>query len=274
MGTQLFDEVVGELPMSTVDVDGIVQKEKRRGATRRVAGLAAAVVALSVTTTLGLTMTGGTGASSPPSAAGGASGATSAAPDTRFALVADSKESAAATAKRLSEALDAAFKKEAPGAKWIFEPGVAGETGPNTPPQLSYKTVQRPKSVDLFAGGSGVLNNGNKGYLFLQIGPTDLKSEDGKVLRFSMECSPKVPKCVRGTAPNGAETRLSTIDYGDGMLSYYATVTLPDQRALTIYAGNEFGPDGSPAAQREMPLTDDQTLAMAIDVASQVKSAK
>jgi len=275
MGTQLFDEVVGELPTSTVDVDGIVRREKRRGATRRVAGLATAVVALSVTTALGLTMTGGTGASSPPSAAGGASGgATSAAPDTRFALVADSKESAAATAKRLSYALDAAFRKEAPGAKWIFEPGVPGETGPSSPPKLSYKTLQKPRSVDIFAGDSGVLNKGNKGSLFLQTSPTVIKDEKGEVHRYSMECSPKAPKCVEGTAPNGAKTRLSTFDYGDGIFSYNADVILPDERVLAIQSSNDFGPDGSPAAQRAMPLTGDQVLAIAIDVASQIKAGK
>jgi hypothetical protein len=220
-------------------------------------------------------MAGGTGASSPPSAAGGASNAaTSAAPDTRFALVADSKESAEATAKRLSAVLDAAFKKEAPGAKWIFEPAVAGETGPNRAPQLAYKTLIRTKPVDIFAGGSGVLNNGRKGNLFLQTSPTVFQLENGKVVHYSMECSPKAPKCVEGTAPNGAKTRLSTFGYGGGMFSYSADVLLPDERVLSIHSSNEFGPDGSPAAQRGMPLTGDQTLAIAIDVASQIKAAK
>src|SRR5258705_10764271 len=101
MSTQLFDQVVGELPPSTVDVAGIVTREKGRSAVRRVTGLATVAVTLSVITALGLSMTGGTGVSSLPSVAGGASAPDSTAPDTRFVLVANSEESAAATAKRL-----------------------------------------------------------------------------------------------------------------------------------------------------------------------------
>jgi hypothetical protein len=69
--------------------------------------------------------------------------------DTRFALVADSAESIEATARRLSESLDAALREAAPGAEWIFEPRIPGETGPDGQPMtMSHKEcrlIRRPR---------------------------------------------------------------------------------------------------------------------------------
>lgn len=254
MGAQLFDEVIGDLPPSGVDIEGIVRREKRRRAARRATGLATAVVALSVTGALGLTMASGTGASSPPAA--GPSASTSV-PDTRFALVADSAESAAGTAKRLSEALDVALQKAAPGAEWIFEPGVAGETGPDGQvPKLAYKV--RKNGQEMFAGDSGVQKDGRRGSLYLGIFPAG-----------TLDCPPKGPQCVAGTTPGGAKTTLVTVD-GD-VVVYHANVELPDKRVLTIIHSNDFGPDGAGAAQPDTPLTSEQTMAIAIDVASHIK---
>ncbi|MFC5006772.1 hypothetical protein ACFPIJ_54300 [Dactylosporangium cerinum] len=231
-------------------------------------------VTLSVITALGLSMTGGTGVSSLPSVAGGASAPDSTAPDTRFVLVANSEESAAATAKRLSEALDAAFRKEAPGAKWIFEPSGPHETGPDgQPPKLLYKGAKdAPKSLEMFAGDGGVLNRGRKGHLHLGIFPGKGVSDDPANQDGSVTCSPTAQECKEGTAPNGAKTTLLTISDDGGVGEYVAAVGLPDGRILKIANTKAFGVEGAGAAQDGPPLTSDQVMGIAINVASQIKA--
>jgi hypothetical protein len=275
MGTQLFDQLIGDVPPSTVDVAGIVRREKRRSGIRRIAGVATAVVALSVTTAIGLTMTNSTGASSPP-VAGGASVAGTVVPDTRFALVANSEESAAASAKRLGAALAEAFRKEAPTAKWIFDPELPGQTGPDgRPPKLSHRVVdgKTKKSQELFHGGSGVLNEGRKGRLHLGVNAVDRPGEDGTPNRDAGTCPPAGDKCTPGKAPNGAKTVLLTRTFEDTEgLVQTAEVALPDGRALRITQSNNFGVGGGGPAQQATPLTSAQLMAIAIDVAGRIKA--
>jgi len=273
MGTQLFDQLIGDLPPSSVDVAAIVRREKRRSRTRWFTGVATAVVALSVTTAIGLSMTSSTGTSSPPSAAGGSSPAGTTA-DTRFALVAYSEESAAASAKRLGAALDAAFRKEAPGATWIFDPEVPGQTGPDgQPPKLSYKVVDgaSKKSQELFSGDSGVLNEGRKGSLHLGVNAIDGLGEDGTPQRKAGTCPPSGLPCKAGTAPNGAPTIVLSKAFDAGRV-YTAEVALPDGRALRISVNNTFGAGGDGAARQATPLTGAQALAIAVEVASHIKA--
>jgi hypothetical protein len=195
MGTQLFDEVVGGLPPSTVDVNDIVRSERRRSPVR-VTGIASAVVALSVAAGLGLTMGGGPGASSPPAGTRAATGdqggsGTASASGTPFALVADNPETAAATAKRLQFALDAAVSKAAPGTKWL--------TG--TAPKVSYKTTE-PEGVDMFSGDGGVAYRGREGTVQLSIlllrPPADGPNKGKTIDPFACQSG---AKCVDGKSP-------------------------------------------------------------------------
>lgn len=263
MSKQLFDELLGELPPSTVDVAAIVRREKRRHTALRVTSVATALVALSVTAAVGLTMAGGTGTSSPPQAGGETTPSVTV--DTRFALVADSEESIEATARRLSERLEAALKKEAPDLKWIFEPNIPGEKGPDGQPmELGYKEGKGVKKAqEMFAGTSGFRVGERKGSMHFAI----LNSEGATV-----QCPPTIPTCVDGTAPNGAKTSMLTFDYGDGVIEHSARVELADGRILTLSQTNDFGVDGAGAAQPGTPLTGEQTLAVATDVASQIKA--
>jgi hypothetical protein len=264
-----------------VDVAGLVRREKRRGAVRRTALLATAVVALSGAAGLGLTMAGGTGASSPPVAMVSPSPAVSP-PDLRFRLVADTADSAKATAARLAKAFDGAFRKEAPGARWIYEPDYPGETGPDDrPPSVAVKVrhgVPSPAG-EMFFSGSGVLNEGRKGGLHLSVvifpGPDEVRA--GTAYRDPMTCPKEQVECTEGTTPTGAKTVVWTNE-GEALNSdlplvvYRGRVALPDGRVLQIEHHNEFGPDGAPPAQRETPLTRDQVMAIAITVASQIKA--
>jgi hypothetical protein len=265
MSMQLFDELIGDAPPSTVDVAGIVRREKRRGVALRATSVATAAVVLAVTAAVGLTMAGGTGASSPPRAGGDPT--PTVAVDTRFALVADSEESIEATARRLSESLDAALRETAPGAGWIFEPRIPGETGPDGQPMtMSHKEGPDGKtSQELFAGAAGFRVDGRKGSMHFAIYNDDTAADGA-------ECGPKVRRCVEGTAPNGAKTRVNTVDYGNGVIVYIARVEVADGRILQLTQGNDFGLDGAAPPQRDTPLTGEQTLAVAVDVASQIKA--
>lgn len=275
MGTPLFDQLIGDVPPSSVDVAAIVRREKRRSTARRVTGVATAVVALSVTTAIGLTMTSGTGTSSPPSVAGGSAPAGGGTPDTRFVLVANNEESAAASANRLGAALDAAFRKVAPGARWIFNPEVPGQTGPDDqPPKLSYVVLDgsAKKSQELFHGDSGVLNEGRKGSLRLGVNAVDGVGEDGTPQRKAGTCPPSGAECEAGTAPNGAPTVVLSKAFDNKVRVYTAEVALPDGRALRITVNNNYGAGGDGAPRQATPLTSTQALAIAVDVASHIKA--
>jgi hypothetical protein len=276
MGTQLFDEVIGDVPPSTVDVAGIVRREQRRGALRRVAGVATATVSLSVATAIGLGLTGGTGASSPPSAVGNGGAAGTGVPDVRFALVAQNQETASASAKRLSAALDTAFHKEAPTARWIFNPERPGQTGPDgVPPALSYRVVNAAKGVpeELFHGDSGVLDNGRRGNLHLGVNATGGPGEDGTTVGRTLICpSSGQRKCTAGKAPSGARMIFLTSISG-GVRVETCIVGLPDRRTLSITHTNNYGADGSAPPQTGMPLTEAQVKAIAFDVAAKIKAA-
>jgi len=271
MGTHLFDQMIGDLPRSTVDVAGIVRREKRRGAVRRVTALTTGAVALSVATALGLSMTGGTGASSPPSATGASAGAT--APDAPFALVALTEESAAASAKKLSKALDAALRGTAPGARWIAEPGVEGRDTPDgEPPVLSYHVGKdERKAHELFNGGTGVLNQGRKGSLHLGVEPAEGLGEDGVRRHNELTCPPSGRHCEVERAPSGTKLVFQTWTSGDVRTDSYE-VGLPDGRILRLLISNSFGAGGGPAPQKDTPLTRAQLKAIAIGVAGRIKA--
>lgn len=261
MGTQLFDEVVGELPPSAVDVNDIIRSEKRRSSVRAT-GIASAVVALSITAGLVLTMGGGPGASSPPAATQTATGTPSGSgthggSGARFALVADTAETAAATAKRLGIALDGAISKEAPGTKWL--------TG--SVPKIAYKTTQ-PAGVDMFSGDGAMAYHGRKGTVALSIlllRPSAEGPDAGKAID-PLACQPGA-KCVEGRSPAGARTMIVT---NGGVVE--AKVDLSGKRWLTISVANEAGADGDGPAQAATPLTAAQALAVATNLAGQIKS--
>jgi hypothetical protein len=284
MGTQLFDQVIGELPPSTVDVAGIVRREKRRRA-RQVTGVATAVVALSVASALGLSMTGGPGASSPPEAGrSAAAGGTGAVPDTRFALVAVTEETAAASAKRLSQTLGDALRKQAPGARWITEPGVEGRDTPDgRPPILTYRAGKdETKAQELFGGGQGLLNQGRKGSLHLGVEPAVGLGEDGLPRHNNLECPSAASlagtpgdafrrTCTVTKAPSGTKMLFESWGDGDAATICY-DMALPDGRILRIMVSNTFGAQGGGAVQKDTPLTAQQLKAITVDVAGRIKA--
>jgi len=219
-----------------------------------------------------------------------------AAPDSSFQLVADTSESAQATAKRLSEALDHALRKEAPGARWIFAPEYAGQKpGPDgVPPQMIVKPDGPKKSEEMFFGGSGVLHEGRKGSLFLRIvtdpaksrptPPPDCHLYPNCVRIFAgsrgtnFSCSASPADCVEGTNPSGGKFVVMTLSQPSragsnvSWRSYEVRFELADGRILSISHSNSFGGgDGAPPAQPDTPLTREQVTVIANDIASKIK---
>lgn len=194
--------------------------------------------------------------------------------DFTFRLVADSVDSAQATATQLSQALDRALKKEAPGARWIFKRDNAGQTpGPDgQPPQLHVKASDgAKKSEEMFSGGTGVLHEGRRGALHLLIF-TSVGSDRGIV-----SCPADSAGCIEVPGPNGGKAVVQTISQPPMRGSnvpfrmYMVGLQLADGRALSLSHSNDFGPDMTPAAQRDTPLTREQVTAIAFDVASKIK---
>jgi hypothetical protein len=265
------------------------------------AGIAAAVAALLVVAPIDKP----SGKATQPSAAAGSPEA----PDSTFRLVADNSDSAQATARQLSETLDNALKKEAPGARWIFELDYVGQSpGPGgVPPQLHANGLDgTKKSEEMFTGGSGVLQDGRKGNLFLTIfaltpvGGTNTASGSprcapsaspkcaqsgaadprGAVNRekLFLNCPRGAADCVEGKTPNGGKTVLQTISLpplrGSAVpyREHLVRVQLADGRVLSLSHSNDFGPDMTPAAQRDTPLTREQVTAIAFYIASKIKA--
>lgn len=273
MTQQLFDEIADDLSPSTIDVDRIIRREKRVRATRRTSGLLTGVIALTGVLAAGATI----GAAPAPDGAVRATGPASAVPQDGFRLVFSTKEEAAATAKRLSDAFDKALHQAEPDAHWIYAVSYATEVEARPdgqPPEINFRDVAQleklraqaassrpptpfsrptpsPKNISrlpIFEGGQGVEVHGRKGSLKLTIANnTGAGRKTGKFVQtFTAKSWPgeSVPPIVR-----------------------FVNLKLADGRILTITLGNVNGQDIDPA-----PLTSEQLVAIATEMATKIQS--
>lgn len=299
MTRQLFDDLIGTPPPSRVDVAGIVRREKRKMAARRLGGTLAAVTALAVAG--GFLLSPGAGV---PSTSTPVAEATTP-QDLRFRLVTDTKESSEATASRLGQELDKALKETAPGAQWIFEPDIVGETGPDgVPPEIYFKQHTYGKKLVSFVGESGVLVDGRKGSLRMMISPNKdngnpapnnpggvptrprqhvptapppvVNDRDGEK-PATIPSEPPCDRCVEITGPNGEKVTKIDLTYkpasgGVPVETYLVRVDLADGRELEIEVTNSFGADGAPHPKLASPLTMEQVITMATTIAGKIKA--
>ncbi len=279
MSHQLFDELIGTPPPPAVDVRGIVRRERRARAARRLGGSLAAVLAVAIAGGVSISVRdqqpGGTLAT--PQAA-----ASSSAADTRFRLVFSTSETTDATAKRLGQELDRALRKVAPGTTWIWMPEYIGE--PRKPDgQPPTFTHQRKDDSDFVYGSSGISYQGRKGSLGLSITPDVHPDTSAGPVGMHWPC--RLPAdiqedkryrrvCEEGSTPSGAKMRIET-HTGKRQQSVQHTVLiqLPDNRALEVSVLNMVGVDESAVpAQPESPLSVEQLRAIALEIAEQVKA--
>ncbi|MGS2617295.1 hypothetical protein ACVCAH_22625 [Micromonospora sp. LZ34] len=298
MSHQLFDELIGNPPPARVDVPGIVRRERRARATRRLGGSLAAVLALALAGGVGVAVREQDPTPAPPPVA-----ASSPTPDTRFRLVFDTEETADATARRLSQELDRALREVAPGATWVWMPEYLGEA---RKPDGQPPTFVHNGTSDLVNGTSGVSYQGRKGALGVSIAPDrsdpDETGSHGSCRRppgaqegerflpgcmeatgFHWPCRlpPEVQEdnryrreCVEGTTPSGARTKTQTYTgRRQQSVQHVVSVQLPDNRVLEVSVLNMVGVDESAVpAQPESPLSREQVTAIARYLEGRVKA--
>src|SRR5882672_3830183 len=118
MTHKLFDEAIGAMPPSTVDVEAIRRRQRHRSSIRRLTAMTAGVaVVAAATVSIGAATAGTRAHTGPPSAAGTdapAGSVPTASPDSAvtpggagdtFRLVANTTQSAKITGERLRDAL-------------------------------------------------------------------------------------------------------------------------------------------------------------------------
>lgn len=115
---QLLDDAIGVAPVSTVDVDRVIARQRRTALARTVTASAAGVVV--VTTGVALAFANGSGGPPSPAPVGGQT--TVAAPSTRQRPV----ETSAQVARRLSDGLKARLGAVAPDAGYEVDPAMGG----------------------------------------------------------------------------------------------------------------------------------------------------
>ncbi|MEU9505461.1 hypothetical protein AB0D32_04160 [Micromonospora sp. NPDC048170] len=267
MSHQLFDELIGTPPPVRVDVPGIVRRERRGRAARRLGGSLAAVLVLAGGVAVAVP---GQQSGPPPVAA---------APDTRFRLLFDTSESADVTARRLSQELDRALQEVAPGATWFWMPEYVGE---ERKPDGQPPTFIHNGTTDLVVGNSGVSYQGRRGALGISIS-ADLRSQDDAGFHWPCRLPPGIQEdsryrwvCAEGRSPSGGRTKTQTQTYtGRRQLSvqHLIIVELPDKRRLEVSITNMVGVDESVVpAQPESPLSQEQVTAIAWYLEGRVKS--
>lgn len=271
MSHQLFDELIGNPPPARVDVPGIVRRERRARAARRLGGSLAAVLALTLAGGVAVQARQSGGGSTPPPVAATASA------DTRFRLVFDTEETADATARRLSQELDRALREVAPGATWFWMPDHLGEAPKpdGQPPRFTHNGTS-----DLVNGTSGVSYQGRRGALGMSISP-DRGGPDETGFHWPCRLPPDIQEdkryhreCTEGTTPSGARTK--TVTYTgrrQQSVQHVVSVQLPDNRVLEVSVLNMVGVDESAApAQPESPLSREQVTAIARHLEGRVKA--
>jgi hypothetical protein len=289
MTQQLFDDLTADPPPSTVDVPGIIRREKRRRTVVRAGGPVAGVLAVASAIAV---LAPGSGPVPGPSAVTGPPSAGSAAPVPvpGFRLAASDRAATAATARTLRAALDAAVQRAAPGATWLAQGLTKTVTPDGQPPRILGDDLNRPTD-QMFSGTTGISLDGRRGTLSLNIisinpctggtlakCPTEYGSPEA--LRRDMEkglyaCQPAAQKCTASTGIHGRRQRVQTSVSLGGFVSQETTVELADGRALMLTVDNQFSPPGSSdnndnVAQSATPLSPAQVTATATTIGDQI----
>jgi hypothetical protein len=257
---QLFDEVIGTPPPSTVDVHALVRGEKRIRTARRTTLGATAIVSLALATGLMV----GTATKPGAPTATPATAQTQQSQDTRFQLLANDKESAEASAKRVSTAFDHAMRQAAPGAAWeTIKDGGSNPTADGLPYIVPIFEDGPNAPVKDFSGSVNIKNDTRHGVLTLMIIPqVDPKVKTPKP-PLVLACA-GAAGCTEGTGPNGE--RVSTRVTAQGKdNSIEIRIGVAGDRLLILSAH-------STGANPASPMTAEQLISTAASISSQIKA--
>jgi hypothetical protein len=290
MTQHLFEDLTADAPASTVDVPGIIRREKRRRATIR-AGVPAAAV-LAVAAGIALLGPGNGPAPGPAAVAGPPSAGPAAAPPVPvgFRLVASDRATTAVTAKALRAALGAAVLHAAPGATWLAQGLTKTVTPDGQPPRIAGDDLAHPTD-QMFSGTTGISLDGRRGTLSLNIisinpctggALAKCPAQHGSpaALRRDMvtglfACQPAAQKCAASTGKDGRRQRVQTSVSLGGFVSQETTVELADGRALMLTVDNQFIAPGrrdnhDDVAQSTPPLSPAQVTTTATTIGDQI----
>jgi hypothetical protein len=216
----------------------------------------------------------------PPSSRQPAPGAAQPPPaqDTRFELLADSQDSAEASAQRLSEALDRALKRAAPDARWV---SVAASDASNPTadglPNIAPIFANGPDHpANHFSGTVNVESGTRQGTLTLMIHPqTELslppKPEPGNNANLRqpilLACA-GTRGCTEGTGTHG-EKLVTILTEASNYRLHEVNVEVAGNRILSITVATDVADLND---TNTPPLTMEQTTAIGVDVAAQIKA--
>jgi len=298
MDRQLFDEAIGHVPVSTVDVDAVIARQRRAARLRRVGGPGLVAVLAVVVVTVGVALvvpgrdrstagntSGGTGsppATSPADESGreplptgaypppGAPGSACEPPADLPAIPGDPAD----IAGRLRLALEAAVRAQLPDAQLSASP-VHQYQGRHYG-ALEFMHVDEA-SRDY---GNGSCQAGEDYYL-ARATITDANG-GGNLLAYlgraadatdaQMQCSapgavrPEETFCEQRTGPGGEAITVTTLVLEGGSSMHRVDVVKPDATMVTVSSENvsSSGKAGGPAERPAPPLTHGQLLAIAL----------
>ncbi|GAA0921712.1 hypothetical protein [Virgisporangium aurantiacum] len=252
---QLFDEVIGTPPPTTIDSRAIVRHDRRvratlwstLGATAMAAGLAVIVLA-----------TGGGPAGTPPVGAPPADPMVR--PDNRLELRSATREEAQVSAARLKAALDAAVRAAVPSAQW-------------DPKGFDITVIDYVSPLG-WIGPAGVTNGGVTGSVNVMLHgfPTSIKIDpltcatlaavpDKKADGQRGDNPASAPPCVDATTASGKPVVTYTMNTKDTK-RFEVRIGLADNRVMTITSG---GDENTPA------LTLDHLVRIAQEATDRIK---
>ncbi|MCC8246725.1 hypothetical protein [Saccharothrix luteola] len=297
MDKQLFDDAIGEVPPSTVDVDAVIARGRRAVRLRRVANpaVAAGVAVVVLTGAVAYTLTSGDGGGAP---IGGSPGTTSAMSpssttqhqpaeskvSTSSVDIVDDKvppppcggrlEPAAEAAARLTLATTDAVKAQRPDLKLSANP--AGDYPAGTPhgPLDYYQVNPTDPGVELsicdtdatFEASATTTTADGSGNIFVLMAPT---WHDGLGPVCSYPGLGTRTSCVAETGPRGEEIVKQTADMGGGITMNQVLVHREDGTRILVQAENidTSGKIGGAPTASKPPLTLDQLVEIGVDPA-------
>lgn len=273
MDRNIFDEAIGDVPPSTVDVDAVVARQRRAALVRGLGTPAAVAAAAVVAVTVGaaLAVPGGLGSGS-----GGPSQQPSGAPTPTISPCAQPSDlppipgEPAEVAARLRAALDAAVREQLPDAQ-LTANSMAVYDGRQYEPLEFVHVYQEGANYggscqghqDYYLARATVTDPAGTGSILASVGRVE---EPGS---FMLQCSATSPErtfCQERTGPGGERITVTTLVVGEGAIVHRIDAVRPDGTMVTVDSqnvGSDIKEDG-PAQRPTPPLTHDQLIAIAL----------
>ncbi|MFJ6672089.1 hypothetical protein ACIQMJ_13350 [Actinosynnema sp. NPDC091369] len=290
MDKQLFDDAIGEVPPSTVDVDAVIVRGRRAVRLRRVANpaVAAGVAVVALTGVVAYALTSGDGGSSPVGGSLSTTSSVSPSPTTSeqppgsevstpSVITVDEKvpppqcegrlEPAAEAATRLTQATTDAVKAQRPDLQLSPNP-VSAPHGPlgyhqvnPVNPGVELPLCDPMATFEAYATTTAADGTGN---IFVLTQPA-WRAGLGPVCSYS-GLGTRI-SCVTETGSRGEEIVKQVADMGNGITMNQVLVHRKDGTRILVQSENvaTSGKSGHASTAPQPPLTLDQLVAIGVD---------